>query len=100
MIGGALIYKNKNYRRIRRSHILIISCGKCKKDILKYQKVGRGNVLRLYFERIVEGSIDFSKNLICPECNNELGQKVTVKDTNKVFYRMRRSHFNTRELEG
>lgn len=95
-----MIYKNKNYKKIRKSHILIISCGKCKTDIVEYQKLGRGNVLRLYLERIIEGSIDFTKNLICPKCNNELGQKVTVKDTNKVFYRMARSRFNTREVNG
>ncbi|HHX59430.1 MAG TPA: hypothetical protein GX707_01635 [Epulopiscium sp.] len=69
-----MIYKNANYKRIKNSHILLVSCGLCKTEIVHYQKVGKGNILRMYLGRIIQGSIDFSKNLICPKCGNELGR--------------------------
>ena len=82
------------------SYILIVSCGYCKTDIARYQKVGRGNLLRMHIDRIIEAAIDFSKNhkaLVCPNCNEQLGTRVTLKRKNKEVYRMIRSAFNTRE---
>lgn len=92
-------YKNPNYRKVKGSHILIVSCGHCKTDIVKYQKKGRGNLLRLHIDRIIEGSIDFSKNLNCPKCEARLGIKVNLKKKNKKAYKMIRSVFNTREVD-
>ncbi len=91
-------YKNPNYRKVRGSHILIVSCGHCKTDIVKYQKKGRGNLLRLHIDRVIKGSIDFTKKLNCPECGEKLGIKVNLKRKNKKAYRMIRSVFNTREV--
>lgn len=65
---------------------------------MKYQKKGRGNLLRLHIDRIIEGSIDFSKALVCPKCGERLGVKVNLKRKNKEAYRMIRSLFNTREV--
>lgn len=95
-----MIYKNLNYKKMKGSHILIVSCGYCKTDIVKYQKVGRGNLLRLHIGRVIKGSIDFTKNLNCPNCGMELGQKITIDSANEAAYRMIRSAFNTRELDG
>lgn len=94
-----MIYKNPNYRKIRGSHILMVSCGYCKTDIVKYQKVGRGNLLRMHINRIIETSAKMSKNLICPNCGGKLGTKITLKENNKKAYRMIRSTYNTREID-
>lgn len=93
-----MIYKNLNCRKVKGSHILIVSCGHCKTDIVKYQKQGRGNLLRLHIDRVIEGSIDFSQNLNCPNCGEELGIKINLKRKNKQAYKMIRSAFNTREV--
>lgn len=93
-----MIYKNPNYKKIRGSHILIVSCGYCKTDIAKYQKVGRGNVLRMYVRRIIRTSTKLTKNLKCPNCGEVLGHRIILKEKNKEAYRMIRSSFNTREV--
>jgi len=95
-----LIYKNPYCKKAKGSHILIVSCGYCKRDIAKYQKVGKGNLLRMHIDRIIEGSIDFSKKhrvLYCPNCNRRLGTKINLKRKNKDVYRMIRSTFNARQ---
>lgn len=95
-----LKYQNPYYRKVKKSHILIVSCGYCKTDITRYQKVGRGNLLRMHIDRIIEGNVDFSndqKALTCPNCSEQLGTKATLKRKNKQVYRMIRSAFNTRE---
>ena len=97
-----MVYKNPNYRRARGSHIILVSCGYCKTDIAEYQKVGRGNLLRLYIDRIIKSSIDLSKNhgaLFCPNCNKQLATRVILKRKNKEAYRMIRSTFNTRRID-
>lgn len=94
-----MIYKNPNYRKIRGSHILIVSCGYCKTDIVKYQKVGRGNLLRMHINRIIESSAKISKHLICPNCGERSGTKITLKERDKKAYRMLRSTYNTREVD-
>lgn len=85
---------------MKNSHILIVSCGHCKADIARYQKVGRGNLLNMHIDRVIEGSIDFSKEnrvLICPDCNEQLATIVKLKKENEYAYRMIRAVYNTRE---
>lgn len=76
---------------------MIVSCGNCKTDIAKYQKQGRGNLLRMHVDRIIESSIELSKHLNCPNCGKDLGIKVSLKNKGKEVYKMNRSTFNTRE---
>ena len=61
-------YLNPNCRKIKGSHNLLITCAYCKTFISKYQKVGETNLVKMYNERIIERSIDFSpyktKNII------------------------------------
>lgn len=96
-------YENPLFRKVRGSHLLMISCGYCKTDLLKYQKKGKGNVLRLHVSRIIEGDIDFSKgfskNLKCISCGKKMGTMVKLKKKNKAVYKMVRSTFNTREID-
>lgn len=98
-----MIYKNPYCRKVRGSYILLVSCGYCKTDIARYQKVGKGNLLRMHIDRIIEGSIDFSKDpkaLHCPNCGELLGTRMTLKRKNKDVYKMLRSTFNTRRVNG
>ncbi|HZK18197.1 MAG TPA: hypothetical protein VFD15_02670 [Clostridia bacterium] len=94
-----MIYKNPFYRKVKGSFTLLICCGHCKTDIAVYQKVGKGGVLRMYIDRIVRSSIDLGKKpnaLFCPNCNEQLATRVTMKRRNKEAYRMIRSAFNSR----
>lgn len=93
-----MIYSNPNYKKMRGSHILIVSCGYCKTEVAKYQKVGRGSLLRMYINRIIKSSVKMSKHLTCPNCGEKLGTKITLKRKNKEAYRMIRSAYNTREI--
>lgn len=90
--------ENPNCRKVKGSHLLLVSCGNCKTDIAEYQKLGRGNVLRMYINRIVKSSVDLSKDLICPNCGNKLGTRITMKKKNKDAFKMIRSRYNTRRL--
>lgn len=92
------IKENPNCRKVKGSHLLMISCGHCKYDLAIYQKKGRGNLLRMHLDRIVEASFSFDKVLICPNCLEELATKIQSKTSKKKMYRMKRSTFNTKEL--
>jgi len=97
-----LIYKNPDYRKARGGHIILVSCGYCKTDIAGYQKVGKGRLLRMYVDRIIESSVDLSKNygaMFCPNCNKQLATRVTLKKKNKEAYILIRSAFNTRKID-
>lgn len=94
-----MIYDNPDYRKVKRSFLLLVSCAHCKNNIALYQKVGKGGVLRMYVERIIKSSVDLSKKprgLFCPNCNEQLGARVTLRRKKKDAYRMIRSTFNTR----
>lgn len=91
--------KNPNSRKIKGSYVLIISCGYCKTDIVRYQKKGKGSVLRMYIDRIEEASIDYSKDLTCPNCGEILGSKVNLKRSNSEFYKIIRGTINTRKID-
>lgn len=94
-----MMIENPSYKKVRGSYILLISCGVCKTDLVKYQKLGKGGLLRMVVDRIVESSVDLTQDLICPNCGNQLGSKVILKKSNKAAYKMIRSTFNTRKLQ-
>lgn len=97
-----MIYENTNCKKMKGSYLLSISCGSCKTNLLKYQKVGKGNILKLHIDRIIEGFIDFSKEspreLKCINCGEKLGTKVNLKKSNKYVYKMVRGKINTKSL--
>ncbi len=94
-----MLYQNPKYRKIKRSCILLVSCGNCKKEIVKYQKLGKGNILRMYVDRIIEANIKLSRDLICPDCEKILGRRVILKKEGREFFKMIRSSFNTRKIQ-
>ena len=53
--------------------MITIKCAKCHKKLIKYQKLGKGRVLRCYKERIKETYFINDKNIIKCECGNIIG---------------------------
>ena len=97
-----MIYKNPYYRKVKGSFILLVSCGYCKTPIAKYQKVGKGNLLNLHIDRVIESSIDLSQDpnvLSCPNCNAELGRRMFLQRRDKEVFKMIRSTFNTKRID-
>jgi len=94
-------YKNPNYVKVRNSHILEICCAYCKCFIARYQKVGNTNLVKMYNERIIDGSIDFSEYhgaLFCPNCKERIATRYTVKTDKKEAYRLVPSAINKRTI--
>lgn len=82
--------------------VMLVSCGYCKAHIAKYQKLGKGNLLRMHIDRIIESSIDLSKDpkvLTCPDCNAQLGVRMVLKGRDKEVFNMLRSTYNTKRID-
>ncbi len=95
------IYKNANCKKIRGSHLLKISCAYCKQYIALYQKVGRSNLVKMYNDRIIEGTIDFNEYqgaLMCPNCNERIATRYITKLNKKEAYRLTPSAFNKKQV--
>ena len=95
------IYKNPNSKKVRGSHILAISCAHCKCYIAKYQKVGESNLVKMYNDRIIEGTIDFSQYhgaIYCPECAERIATRYTTHPDKKEAYRFVPSAFNKKKI--
>ena len=95
------IYKNPNCKKIRGSHILEVNCAYCKCFIVKYQKVGDSNFVKMFNDRIIEGSIDFSKYhgaVKCPKCNEQIATRYITKTEKKEAYRFVPSAFNRKKV--
>ena len=75
---------------------MMVSCALCKEDLALYQKKGKGNLLHMHLDRILQASFPFDKELVCPACKQVLGVKVSLQK--EQAYAMKRSHFNTRTL--
>ena len=93
-------YLNPERRRVRKSLILIVSCGHCKSDLVRYQKVGRGNLLRMYIDRIIESEMPIhskTQDLICPNCHQEIANRIHVRQRGVDAFRMHRATYNIRQ---
>jgi len=96
------IIKNPNCVRVRGSHILEIRCAYCKHFIAHYQKVGKSNLVKMYNERIIEGTIDFSQYhgaLFCPNCGERIATRYMTKMDKKEAYRFVPSAFNKKMIQ-
>ena len=93
--------KNPYRKKIKKSFLLNIRCGQCKKDFAVYQKVGHGNVLRMYVSRIIECAVDLKplpNQLNCQNCSKYIADKSELKVKSAIAYRMRRSSYNMEEI--
>jgi hypothetical protein len=85
------IYSNPNCKKVRGCHILDVSCAYCKCFIAKYQKVGETNLVKMYNDRIIEGSVDFSQYhgaIFCPKCGERIATRYTTHMDKKEAYRL------------
>ncbi|MCL2350345.1 MAG: hypothetical protein FWC67_02580 [Defluviitaleaceae bacterium] len=95
------IYPNPNCKKVRGSHILMISCAHCKTFIAKYQKVGESGLVKMYNDRIIDGSVDFSQYhgaVFCPQCNERIATRYITKMDKKEAYRLVPSAFNKKKV--
>lgn len=92
--------KNDRYRSARggEAHLLDISCTRCTNQVLKYQKDGKGDLLRLYLNRIFHPP-DFERlqyfftranyrqmpALKCPSCSGLIGTPTLYSDGRPAF---------------
>ncbi len=56
-----------------RSRIIIIRCDKCKSKIFRYQKIGRGHILRCYKKQILEDHSVHEGKIVKCSCGNKIG---------------------------
>ena len=95
------VYKNQNCKKVRGSHVLEITCAYCKYYIAKYRKVGESNFVKMYNDRIIEGTIDFSQYhgaLFCPSCGKRIATRYITKMDKKEACRLVPSAFNKRKI--
>jgi uncharacterized Zn finger protein (UPF0148 family) len=95
------IFKNPNCKKVRGSHLLQITCAYCKHFIATYQKVGETNLVKMFNDRIIDGSIDFSVYhgaLFCPNCNERIATRYTTQPDKKEAYRLTPSAFNKKKI--
>lgn len=91
-------FKNPYYKKTKKAFDMLISCGFCKKDIIKYRKQGKGALLRIWLSRIKEAEFPItSKDLICPFCSKELGNLVKI-DSN-LAYKTHRCSVSARRVD-
>ena len=94
------VVPNTNCRKVRGSHVLIVSCARCKTFIAHYQKVGDSNFVKMYNDRIIDGAIDFSKRhgaIFCPNCNERIATRYITKMDKKEAYRLVPSAFHKKK---
>ena len=104
--------KNDKYRAARggEAHLLEISCARCNKQIILYQKDGKGGLLRCYLNRIMypfllenlqynfnSKNIKSLPNLKCYVCSNIIGIPMIYED-GRVAYRLRKGFYSKRRL--
>jgi DNA-directed RNA polymerase subunit RPC12/RpoP len=56
--------------------MLIIKCAKCKTKIMKYEKIGKGKLIRCWknkIKRLYEAKV-VDKKLVCGNCGNIIGE--------------------------
>lgn len=89
-------YINTNGRKVRGSHLLEVVCAHCQCYIATYQKVGESNFVKMYNDRIVRGSVDFTQfhgALFCPGCGERIATRYITRTDKKEAYRLVPSAF-------
>lgn len=69
-------YKNPTMRKIKNTYPLLVSCNHCKTPLLLYQKGGKGNLIKIQRDRIIESEFEIDQMgnaLHCIHCGEHLG---------------------------
>ncbi|MEN8907957.1 MAG: hypothetical protein ABF289_18550 [Clostridiales bacterium] len=57
--------------------MIIIKCVKCKEKIFKYNKIGQGRILKVYYSRVEKDySLKEDGEIKCCNCKNIIGYKM------------------------
>jgi DNA-directed RNA polymerase subunit RPC12/RpoP len=60
--------------RIEGCIMITIKCNKCKSKIFKYNKIGKGRILKIHYSRIHKDfSLKKDDKIMCISCNNLIG---------------------------
>lgn len=97
--------KNDKFRKVRggKSKVLNISCSKCNKLVLQYQKDGDGSLHRCYLNRIISPETQTGlqniyslpkemTNLTCMQCHQIIGTPMRHSD-NRLAYRLLKGNY-------
>lgn len=89
-------YVNATRKKLKKARTVVLSCGSCKNELLYYQKLGKGALLKLFPGRVImsEMPID-TQALVCPFCQETLGHRVTLDSEHA--YKMIRGTYQTKE---
>lgn len=81
-------FKNDKYRKARGgySRFLEIKCASCDHFICHYQKDGLGIIKRMYVDRIIGLETYGSKQIVCSNCKNVVGNLTTYEKENRPAY--------------
>ncbi len=91
-------YKNPYYKKIKNSRNLTVLCGYCKSELCNYQKIGKGNLINMYVERIVNMNFNLeSKGLRCPYCEELIAIRKFNNNRSKDSFKMIRGTYNLKE---
>lgn len=91
--------KTDRFRKARGgySRLLQISCAKCKREILRYQKDGPGPLKRMYFDRIhapdslvglQHKRLEDVSILICTSCKRMIAMPYVYRKENRKAFRV------------
>ncbi len=86
-----LVFKGDRFKKNRGGHSrwLLLSCEKCKANLMVYQKDGPGILKRLYVDRIVSPeNIDAMKTLVCRKCTTVLGVPMVYEKEDRPAIRL------------
>ncbi|KAA9300324.1 MULTISPECIES: hypothetical protein [Aerococcus] len=92
-------YANPHRKKVKNSHLLLVSCQTCKADLAIYYKVGRGNLIKLQVHRIHSANFPLAsldKALVCPSCGQQVASLAAYKG--KPCYFLFRALTTTRRL--
>ncbi len=92
-------FKNPYHKNGKNTHILEVLCGNCKTPILRYEKGGKGNLIKLQEHRIIESEFDLTSqnnHLYCHNCKEQLANKGTYNG--RLTYFIIRGKINIKKL--
>ena len=107
-----IILKNDKYRKARggEAHLLNIYCVPCNTLLIKYQKDGKGNLLRCYLNRIMHPphleklqrqftvtNLRDLPNLTCQSCNVVIGTPIVYMD-GRIAYKLRKGYYHKKRI--
>ncbi len=93
------LLKSDKYKKARGgySRLLELQCNKCKARLCYYQKDGKGQLVRLYLDRMLqcetyskyrESALKQLPNLICLKCKEVLGVPMVYEKEQRLAYRL------------